>query len=87
MERNRPEREALLGYQCHTPDDLPALLRAEADWIRRIVRAKVGPYLDDVRMGGKTKRAKKAGEAPLVSKVNITAGRDQHLVYLAYLVG
>jgi hypothetical protein len=38
-------------------------------------------------MGGKTKRAKKAGEAPLVSKVNITAGRDQHLVYLAYLVG
>lgn len=87
MERNRPEMEALLGYQRHTLDDLPALLRDEADWIRRIVRATVGPYLDDVRMGGKTKRGKKAGEAPLESKVNITAGRDQHLVYLAYLVG
>lgn len=81
----QPQMEELFRSWRHTPYDLPELLRGEADWNRGIVRAKVGPYLDDVRIGGTTKRRKEAGK-PAEPKANITAGRDQHLVHLAYLV-
>jgi hypothetical protein len=79
VELIRPQMEQIFDYRRYS-NDLPALLREEAQWVRCIVHAKVGPYLDGVKVGVKTERPK-GKMAPVERKTNITAGRAQHLVY------
>jgi len=64
-----------IPVDIRVPYDVAPILRTQADVYRRGVSGFYGPYLNDIRIGGKDG-----------GKANVTAGRDRYLLDLIYRV-
>ena len=69
-----PKIDEKFGIRIHG-DDLAASLRDRAELYRKFVTGVYGPYLRNVRIGGKEGR-----------KANVSSGRDQVFLHLIYQV-